>query len=178
VYARLAALTRLVIDGLENRLMLSTAERELLLSLENWLVFLQDAARRELIVPALTEDEYRRLGEWGGFVDQVTLATGQPLAEGYSEAVAVPIAAAGGKQLVEATGPVDEIYVAVERGRQVFLARGGVYAQYEFTWPADDPSADGLSAEDQMTNARWQELLVSGLGPDRPSWLAGVVVAE
>ena len=176
VYARLAALTRLVVDGLESRLMLPAAEREMLLELEDWLAFLQDAARRELIVAALTDDEYRRLGEWGAFVSEITQAAvadlapaeGQPSANGYSEVVAIPIAVAAGEQLVEATGPVDEIYVAVERGRQVFLARGGVYAQYEFTWPG----------EEAMTTAAWRELLARGLGPERPSWLAGVVIEE
>jgi hypothetical protein len=63
---------------------------------------------------------------------------------------------------------VDEIYVAVERGRHVFLARGGVYAQYEFTVPDDV----------LMDDARWRELLASGQGPGRPSWVEGVVVAE
>jgi hypothetical protein len=186
VYARLAALVRLVIDGLESRLMLPTAEREMLLELEDWLIYVQDAARRELIVPALTDDEYRRLGEWGAFVSQVTVSFASDLMDvkdpaldgGYSEVVALPIAAAGGEQLVEATGPVDEIYVAVERGRQVFLARGGAYAQYEYTWPARDPSAAGPLDELPMNDARWRELLAGGQGPERPSWVAGVVVEE
>jgi hypothetical protein len=176
VYARLAALTRLVIDGLESRLMLPAAEREMLLELESWLIFLQDAARRELIAPALTDEEYQRLGEWGPFVGQITVSSTDDLwsaedpavGEGYSEAVAVPLAVAGEEQLVEATGPVDAIYVAVERGRQAFLARGGAYAHYEFPWPADDP----------LDDARWRELLAAGQGPDRPPWVAGVVIEE
>jgi hypothetical protein len=176
VYARLAALIRLAIDGLENRLMLPNDEREVLLELEGWLIFLQEAARRELIVPSLGEDEYRRMGEWGSFVNQITEASrvglvgaeGPALGAAASEAVAVPIAVAGGEQLIEATGPVDEIYVAVERGRQVFLARGGVYAQYEFTWPAGEP----------MTSARWRERLARGQAPDRPLWVQGIVIEE
>jgi hypothetical protein len=63
---------------------------------------------------------------------------------------------------------VDAIYVAVERGRRVFLARGGVYAQYEFTVP-DDVLLD---------DARWRELLATGQGPERPAWVAGIVVTE
>jgi hypothetical protein len=141
----------------------------MLLELEGWLSLLQDAARRELVAPSLSEDEYRRMGEWGSFVAQITEAARVDLAvaedqapgTGYSEAVAVPIAAAEGEQLVEATGPIDEIYVAVERGRQVFLARGGVYAHYEFTWPAGEP----------MTSTRWRELLATGQAPPRPGWL-------
>jgi hypothetical protein len=148
----------------------------MLLELEGWLAFLQDAARRELVVPALADEEYRRLGEWGAFVNQITVvstadgsaAEGQALAEGYSEVIALSIAAAAGEQLVEATGPVDVLYVAVERGRQVFLARGGVYAHYELTRPA----------EETVTAAAWRELLASGLGPERPAWVAGVVIEE
>jgi hypothetical protein len=178
VYARLAALTRLVVDGLESRLMLPAEEREMLLELETWLMFLQDTARRELTTQSLTDEEYARLGEYGAFVDRLTrLAMAdlgvvpEPvdnlvLGEGYSEAVAVPLVTAADTQLVEATGPVDEIYVVVERGRRPTLARGGAYAQYEFPWPVADP----------MTDARWSVLLTGGQGPDRPSWLAGVVI--
>jgi hypothetical protein len=178
VYARLAALTRLVVDGLESRLMLPAEEREMLLELETWLMFLQDTARRELTTQSLTDEEYARLGEYGAFVDRLTRlavadlgvvsepADNLVLGEGYSEAVAVPLFTAAGTQLVEATGPVDEIYVVVERGRQPTLARGGTYAQYEFPWPAADP----------MTDARWSVLLTGGQAPDRPSWLAGVVI--
>jgi hypothetical protein len=172
VYARLAAMTRLTIDGLESRLMLPAVERVMLLELETWLAFLQDAARRELVVPALADEEYRRLGRWGSFVTEITQAAlteeEQPLGEGYSEAVALPIGVGSEEQLVEATGPVDEIYVAVERGRTVFLARGGVYAQYEFTRPAGEA----------VTAAAWRELLAGGEGPERPPWVAGVVIEE
>jgi hypothetical protein len=178
VYARLAALTRLVVDGLESRLMLPAPEREMLLELEAWLMFLQDTARRELTTQTLTDEEYTRLGEYGAFVNHLTQTSVADLGTipdpaddlttgpGYSEAVAVPLVTAADTQLVEATGPVDEIYVVVERGRRPVLARGGVYAQYEFPWPATDP----------MTDARWSVLLTGGQGPARPSWLAGVVI--
>ena len=53
VYARLAGLTRLIIDGLEDRLLLADPERAALLDLETWLGYLQDTARREFDHPDL-----------------------------------------------------------------------------------------------------------------------------
>jgi len=160
--------------------MLPAVEREMMLELETWLMFLQDTARRELTTQALTNEEYARLGEYGAFVDRLTRVSAADLGvvsaptdnlalgDGYSEAVAVPIAAAADTQLVEANGPVDEIFVVVERGHQPTLARGGAHACYEFPWPAADP----------VTDARWSVLLTGGQGPDRPPWLAGVVIED
>jgi hypothetical protein len=193
VYARLAALVRQVRDGLDARLMLGAGELQALGELEDWLVFLQDTARRELISLSLSEAEYARLGQYGEYVAQVTRGAYQGIGgDGKTdqEAVVVPLAKAGsgaeGLTLFEATGPVDEIYVAIERGRQLYLARGGVYSQYEFTWPSalplDDamwrewlagagPSGGTIEPEDGQEPA-------AGQAPARPSWVAGFVIGE
>jgi hypothetical protein len=190
VYGRLAAMVRQVLDGLEARLMIEGAEREDLLQLEQWLLFLQDAARRELVSPSLNEAEYARLGQWGAYVAEVTLDAVRDagLDAGldettYSEAVVVPLVRTSdepdGRTLVEATGPVDEVYCVVERGRELYLARGGVYAHYELTWPNAQPLNDTL----------WRERLAgdtAGLeaGRDqidvltRPTWVEAFVVGE
>jgi hypothetical protein len=198
VYARLAALVRQVIDGLEVRLMLESSERELLLDLEDWLIFLQDTARRELVTPSLTEAEYERLGQYGAFVDRMTRASygvGVDAAI-YHEAVVVPLvranASAGGLTLIEATGTVDEIYVVIERSRQLYLARGGVYAHYEFTWPTAAPLDDatwqamlaaaekpgGPSEPGGEPGSEGEPGAASEPWPPRPAWVAGFVVGE
>ena len=68
-------------------------------------------------------------------------------------------------QLIQATGTVDTIYVVVERGREQYLARGGVYSHYEFLWPLDDP----------MTDATWREMLAAGAAPPRPEWVQALM---
>jgi hypothetical protein len=172
--------------------MLGAKERQTLAELEDWLVFLQDTARRELISPSLTEAEYARLGRYGEYVGQVTRAAyqGAGVDEAtYQEAVVVPLArASGGVEgvtLVEATGPLNEIYVVIERSRQLYLARGGVYSQYEFTWPSALPLDDKIWRErlaadptGGTTEPEDGQEPVAEPGPSRPAWMAGFVVGD
>jgi hypothetical protein len=124
VFARQAAQTRMLIDGLEERLMLTSTDLRLLLDLESWLIFLQDVSRHELTGQTLTEEEYGRLGKAGAELG----AFGQV----PSAAVTARVAVSETAQLVQATGAVDTIYVVVERGREQYLARGAVFSYYEF----------------------------------------------
>jgi hypothetical protein len=171
--------------------MLEADEQERLLELEDWLIFLQEAARRTLIAPALTEAEYARLGQYGAYVAQVTRAAIQDLGvdeASYHEAVVVPLARTGAgvesQTLIEATGTVDEIYLVIERSHQLYLARGGVYAQYEFIWPTAVPLDDQIwrerlarSAEPGDANEPADESDdAGGQAPARPPWVAGFVV--
>lgn len=158
VYGRLNALTRMLGEGLDRRLMLTTANRTLLTELETWLGLLQDIARRELTGQTLDASEYQRLGEFSSLL--------RGLAPAKDEAVTVRITEAEKAHLVEATGRVNEIYVIVERDREQYLARGGVYGHYEFTWPAIEP----------LTDAQWREQLDIGAAPERPVWVHRFIV--
>ncbi|MBN1640713.1 MAG: DUF3160 domain-containing protein [Anaerolineae bacterium] len=160
VYARLSALTRLTIDGLEARMMLPASERALLIELESWLRTLEEVARRELTGQSLSADEYTRLGQVASLLPMFT-ANGSPGSR-------VVIAAAAGEEaaLIAAVGPVDVLYVVVERGGQRYLARGGVYSYYEFR--------SGL--EETWTDALWQDALATGNAPSRPAWSSGFVI--
>jgi hypothetical protein len=169
VYARLAALTRMIVDGLESRLVLSDAERSVLLELEGWLVFLQDVARRELTGQALTAEEYGQLAEYGERIEKLTWGalegeTG-PQAPGperdYDIAAVISIAATEKVRRVEAVGPIDEIYVVIERERERYLARGGMYSHYEFVLPSQEP----------LTDAMWREMIANERMPARPEWV-------
>jgi hypothetical protein len=166
VYARLAALNQMVIEGLEGRLMLGDTERELLSKWQTWLLLLQDVARRELTGQTVTDLEYQRLAEYGSLIEALTLAeTGDEasLAE-YDAAVAVSVASVQDVQRIEAVGRVDEIYAVVERGRRPYLVRGGTYSHYEFEWPA----------QDLLTDLLWQQMLADGQAPPRPVWVSFV----
>ena len=164
VYGRLAALTRLVTEGLEERLMLAQAGRVLLLDLEAWLSYLQDVARRELTGQALAPDDYERLGQYATVLGEFASAIGtEP-----DVRVALQAAAGEAAQLVEALGPVDVIYLVVERDDILYLARGGTYRHYEFRLPPDEP----------LTDATWQAQLDAGEVPDLPGWVSPFLALE
>ncbi|MFN2167218.1 MAG: DUF3160 domain-containing protein, partial [Anaerolineae bacterium] len=133
VYARLAALTRMITEGLEGRLMLTQAGRVTLLDLEAWLSELQDVARRELTGQALASDEYARLGQYAALLSELTGAGTET-----DLRVAFPVASGETAQRIEALGPVDAFYLVVEREGTLYLTRGGAYRYYEFDLPLDE----------------------------------------
>jgi hypothetical protein len=57
-------------------------------------------------------------------------------------------------------GPVDVIYLVVEREGVLYLARGGTYRHYEFRLPLDEPVADDS----------WRAQLAAGEAPELPAW--------
>ncbi len=158
-YTRLAALTAMVIEGLESRMMLTDADRTSLLELEAWIGFLRDVSRRELTGQALTAEEYQRLGLTASLLQLPTRTS-------ENASAIVQIAASEAEQLVEATGRIDTIYVVIERERTQYLARGGVYSHYEFPRPV----------EETLTDPVWREVLDAGDVPERPVWAQGFVI--
>jgi hypothetical protein len=160
VYARLVGLVRLTREGLESRMMIPAQERALLVSLEDWLRFLEDVARRELTGQPLSPDEYTRLGEVAALLPELT-ANGRA-----GSGIAIAAAEGVSDTLVTAVGPIDVLYVIVERDGERYLARGGTYSHYEF------PS----SAEVVWTDALWQTVLGTDEAPPRPTWTSGFVV--
>ncbi len=164
VYARLASLSDMIARGLDERLLLSPADRKLLGDLQDLLLFLQDAARRELTGQALGAEEQRRLGSYGALLEEMIRTAMRGLDEKATAITTVAVGRDG--RLVEATGGVDEIFIIVERGRKSYLTRGGVYSHYEFVWTADEPLDDD----------RWRKLLASGQRPPRPAWVRSFVI--
>jgi hypothetical protein len=144
---------------LDQRLMLSAGSRGDLVELEAWLNFLQDTARRELTGQALSSEEYQRLGEVVSLLQQTTSSA-------PDVRVVLSIAADETNRQVEAVGYVDTLYVLIERDRQLYLARGGVYSHYEFPWPL----------EQIPTVAEWQDMLDRDQAPARPAWVEGFTI--
>jgi hypothetical protein len=67
--------------------------------------------------------------------------------------------------LEEAVGRINEIYVVVplinpDGSIQLQVAKGGVFAYYEFEWPA----------EDRLTDEKWRQMLDEGQAPPLPEW--------
>ncbi|GAA5535100.1 DUF3160 domain-containing protein [Deinococcus aluminii] len=179
VWSRLLALEALTRRVLTDQKILSERTANNLGSLRDMLTFLNAATVKELAGQPLTPDEYDRLHFFGGWLEQMKLASTDPEGneEGgtptfdeppYAGVVAdVATDAGGGRVLEEATGTIHELYAVVPDGRGgLQVARGGVYSQYEFTVP--------LSG--RLTDEAWRARLKAGQLPAMHPWLEGVVV--
>jgi hypothetical protein len=173
-YARLLALTRMTREGLESRDLLTDNTHANLMRLDSLLVFLLDAAERELAGEPLSREDYERIKYYGGELEAMTLAAadqdgeGMPFFEDQEQAALVADVATDptGAVLEEAIGRIFEIYVAVPDGvGGVHIAKGGVFSYYEFPWPMDD----------RLTDETWRAMLDAGDAPERPEWTASFV---
>ncbi|GMA17096.1 DUF3160 domain-containing protein [Deinococcus metallilatus] len=179
VWSRLLALEALTRRVLTDQKILSERTANNLGSLRDMLTFLNAATAKELAGQPLTRDEYDRIHFFGGWLEQMKLASTDPEGneEGgtptfdeppYAGVVADVATDAGrGRVLEEATGTIHELYAVVPNGRGgLQVARGGVYSQYEFTVP--------LSG--RLTDEAWRARLKVGQLPAMHPWLEGVVV--
>jgi hypothetical protein len=133
----------------------------------DWLADLISLCRtvaiKELTNQEATDGEYRRLQHYGGFLEGLMLscAGGDLLSEADKDmAVVVDVHTAFDAVLQEATGRVGVIYVVVPIQGELYLTRGGVFTQYEFTHPACD----------RLTDEKWREMLDDGLLPPFAQW--------
>jgi hypothetical protein len=171
-YARLAALTRMTLDGLERRSLLSSGDKDSLEYLERSLLSLKDIAENELQGQSLTDSEYDFINSYGDMLETLTVAAADKPQPGGSvdeeEAAVVADVATdpnSGTVLEEAVGKIFEIYVVAEVEGQLLVTQGGVFSYYEFAWPMSD----------RLTDESWREILNSGQAPARPEWTATFV---
>lgn len=177
VWTRLLALEALTRRVLSEQKILSERTANNLESLRDMLGFLNAATARQLAGQPLSRDSYDRIHFFGGWLEQLKLASTDPAdGEGggtptfdeppYAGVVA-DVATAGNTVLEQATGTIHELYAAVPDGRGgQQIARGGVYSQYEFTVPAAQ----------RLTDEAWRARLKAGKLPPTHPWLDGVVV--
>jgi hypothetical protein len=170
LYARLASLCKMMLDGLDSRSLLSMTIRLKLNQLHSFLLSLQSISIKELTGVALNGTEYDIIKNSGGTLESITrLPTDDWLVSDADDDMAV-IADVhtdpnNGLVLEEAVGRPMVILVAVNIEGQVVLTRGGVFSYYEFTWPMGD----------RLTDEAWQEMLDLGAQPDLPSWTSSFV---
>ena len=171
-YARLAALTRMTIDGLGERNLLSDEDRDSLERLHELLLSFKTIAEKELEGTSLTEGEYDLINSYGDVLEGLTIAAADKEEVGGAvdeeEAAIVADVATdpnSGTVLEEAVGKVFEIFVVVEVEGQLTLTEGGVLSYYEFSWPMSD----------RLTDESWREILNSGQAPPRPEWTSSFV---
>jgi len=175
-YARLLALTRMTREGLAERALLSEKTDNHLTELENQLMFFQSMAERELSGGKISEEEYERLKFYGGWLEMMTLAAADTPEDSWSNQFSEDEQAAiiadvatdpTGYVLEEATGRISELFAVVPDGRgNLQLAKGGIYAYYEFSWPISD----------RLTNEQWRQMLAEDAQPPQPAWTEAFIV--
>ncbi|MEW5763274.1 MAG: DUF3160 domain-containing protein [Bacillota bacterium] len=176
LFGRLAALTRLTIDGLGARELLSERDRASLERLERLALDLKAIAEKELNNTPLAAKDYELIRSFGGQlehfwlealrdegVDHRSLAADNPAPVVADVATAPPDLV-----LEEGTGYVYPIYVVVPVDGRLRIARGGVYSYYEFPW----------AATDRLTDAKWRQMLQEGKAPEAPGWTREFTVSQ
>jgi hypothetical protein len=165
VYARLAALTRQMIDGLEARGLLSNKYRRKLESMQRLLLELKAIAEKELRGEPLSMGEQERIRNIGdtleGIVtlseqeeDRITSQTDEQMAviaDVHSDPNPPP------EVLEQGVGDAFTIYVLVPAGDRLMLTQGAVFSYYEFKQPLAD----------RLTDEAWQAM---DPRPTRPAW--------
>ena len=191
-YARLSALATMTHDGLQSRGLLSERDADSLLRLIQLVDAFQVMAEKELRGEPLDEGELHLIRFYGGELEHLVMAAADvedddPFAMPVMEeepqaAVIADVATAPDPDgdgipnpvaLEVGVGRIDELYVVVpviHSDGSVYLqvAKGGVFAYYEFPWPADD----------RLTDEKWRAMLDAGEAPARPSWISGFFTPE
>ena len=191
-YARLAALTNMTIQGLDQRELLNEVDRANLQRLDELVRSFQTMAEKELSGEPLTQDEYDKIRFYGGDLEHFVMAAADtdasdPFAQQYMDeepqaAVVADVATDPDPNndgepnpvvLEEAVGRINEIHavvpVVLEDGSiQMQVAKGGVFAYYEFQWPADD----------RLTDEKWRGMLDENQAPDLPDWTSSFFITQ
>ncbi len=189
-FSRLEALTSMTLDGLDSRGLLNDQDRDSLQRLQQLASAFQRMAEKELRGEPLTEEELYLIRFYGGELEGLTMASADSDEEGGipvmdeepQAAVIADVATAPDPDgdgvpnpvvLEEAVGRINEIYAVVPLITQdgtvrLQVAKGGVFAYYEFPWPA----------EDRLTDEKWREMLDQGTAPALPEWTSGFLTTE
>lgn len=168
VYARLAALTRMTIEGLKSRDMLNEGDVNSLERMEELALKLKVIAEKELVNMPLDDEECELIKSFGGQLEHFWLealrdeGVDHPSAAYENPAALIADVATdpNGRVLEEGTGFIGHIYAVVPVDGKLRIAKGAVYSYYEFPWPA----------EDRLTDEKWKEMLENGEEPDQPAW--------
>jgi hypothetical protein len=168
VYGRLAALTRMTVDGLESRGLLKDGTRASLEQLEELALQLKTISEKELSQKNLSDKEYDLIRSFGGQLEHFWLealkdeGVDSPSAVDENPASLIADVATDptGQVLEEGTGYVSDIYTVVPVAGSLRIAKGAVYSYYEFPWPSAD----------RLTDEKWKEMLESGKAPAAPAW--------
>lgn len=165
VYERFASLAEQTAQGLKKYQMLSDADEDNLVKLEELALRLQTISNKELQNETLTDEEYDLIRTYGGNIEhfwydamRANANSDTIFSEEYPAALVVDIATdPNGSVLEAATGDPSQIIVAVQVDGKIKLASGSVYTFYQFEQPLNDRLTDtqwrvmmGIEANDDM----------------------------
>ncbi len=180
LFARVAGLSRMTIEGLAARGLLAEEDRALLEGMERLATRLQTMAEKQLRGEALSAEEYELIRFYGAEIEALTFAAdddafyqgrgGAPAGgEDLQAAVVADIATNVAENIVleNAVGRVFEIYVVAPIEGRLVLTKGGVFSHYEFVQPLSD----------RLTDEAWRARLDAGEAPPLASWTESFMVA-
>lgn len=165
IYERFASLAEQTAQGLKKYQMLSDADEDNLVKLEELALRLQTISNKELQNETLTDEEYDLIRTYGGNIEhfwydamRANADSDTIFSEEYPAALVVDIATdPNGSVLEAATGDPSQIIVAVQVDGKIKLASGSVYTFYQFEQPLNDRLTDtqwrvmmGIEANDDM----------------------------
>lgn len=170
LYARLAALGQMTVDGLAARGLIAEADRVALEQMVDVAGRLQTMAEKQLRGEALSDEEYEFLRFYGRTLEGLTFAAGDPEGDSIDQAALVADVATdpGGQVLEEAIGRVFEIYVVAPVEGRLVLTKGGVFSHYEFAQPLGD----------RLTDEAWRARVDAGDLPPLAGWTGSFVVEQ
>jgi hypothetical protein len=165
-FARLAALTRLMIDGLSDLGLLLDDFGGRLQDLEQLLLSLKGIAEKELTNQSLTIPEHR-LVRWIGkqlaslIIFKFSFDCDVILDDDMAVIADVHSDFATGNCLEVGVGRPLTIYVINKSGNQLVIAMGSAYSYYEFSQPLNN----------RLTDEAWKEMLSGSSPPSLPQWM-------
>lgn len=181
LYARVAALSRMTIEGLSARgLLADEGERAALEAMERLALRLQSMAEKQLRGEALSDEEYELIRFYGAEIEALTFAAddeafyqgrgvnpmgGQDLQAAVVADIATDLAT--GSVVENAVGRIFEIYVVAPIEGRLVLTKGGVFSHYEFAQPLSD----------RLTDEAWRARLDAGEAPPLATWTESFMVA-
>ncbi|MBN2392466.1 MAG: DUF3160 domain-containing protein [Anaerolineae bacterium] len=192
LYARVAALAEMTIEGLASRSLIGEQDADNLVHIEELALALKLMAEQQLAGVPLTEDDHVRIRYYGGELEHLVMASadtpsGEAGATPYMEedpqaAIIADVAtdpdpdadgAPNPVVLEVGVGRVSEIHVVVplveeDGSLRLQVAKGGIFSYYEFPWPADD----------RLTDEKWQGMLDDSTAPAQPDWVDSFYTPE
>ncbi|MEI7646137.1 MAG: DUF3160 domain-containing protein [Chloroflexales bacterium] len=179
LFQRIAALTRMTIDGLEGRGLLDEGDKAALTKMEEIATRLGAMATQELRGENLSADDSEYIRFYGAEIESLAFSAsdgsvyqgqggtpegGDPL---QAAVVADLVTNPGQNRVLEnGVGRVFEIYVAVPIGGKLVLTKGGVFSHYEFFQPLGD----------RLTDDAWRAKLDGGNAPPLAAWTSSFMV--
>ena len=173
VFARLAALTEFMKDGLEKFNLLTDQARDAIVAFYHVQLSLKIISEKELFRQHLTFNENRTIQQIGGTLRGL-LEFGFPemcrgkKPEGMAVVADVHTDPNTGSVLEEGVGYPRLIYVICNIEGHLLVTRGAVYSYYEFTQPISN----------RMTDEEWKALLETANQPELPVWQSSFANSE